>query len=102
MKKIITILLIFTIMFLLVACNDKTTLNNVENNDNSKVEQNNNVNNEQNNNPDNNIEAETASREDWEAIKGSFVRDDSSQYNNAVLQMKYLSNDCVMFEFRLK
>lgn len=37
----------------------------------------------------------------WESISGSYVREDSSQYNNAVLQMKYLSNDCVMFEFRL-
>lgn len=37
----------------------------------------------------------------WETIYGAFARDDSSQYNNAVLMMKYLSNGCVMFEFRL-
>ncbi len=37
----------------------------------------------------------------WESVSGSYVREDSSQYNNAVLQMKYLSNSCAMFEFRL-
>lgn len=37
----------------------------------------------------------------WESVSGSYTRKDSSQYNNAVLQMKYLSNDCAMFEFRL-
>lgn len=37
----------------------------------------------------------------WEAVQGNFVREGSSQYNNAVLVMKYLSNDCVLFEFRL-
>lgn len=37
----------------------------------------------------------------WEELHGSFVREDSSQYNNAVLFMKYLSNNCAMFEFRL-
>ncbi|MDY0235372.1 MAG: hypothetical protein RBR71_05060 [Gudongella sp.] len=37
----------------------------------------------------------------WETLSGEFTRNDSSQYNNASLQMKYLSNDCVMFEFRL-
>lgn len=42
-----------------------------------------------------------ANLEVWEAVHGSFARQDSSQYNNAVLQMKYLSNSCVMFEFRL-
>ncbi len=37
----------------------------------------------------------------WETLCASFTREDSSQYNNATLQMKYLSNDCVMFEFKL-
>ena len=37
----------------------------------------------------------------WETLSGAFTRNDSSQYNNASLQIKYLSNDCVMFEFRL-
>lgn len=37
---------------------------------------------------------------EWETVCGNFVRDGSSQYNNAVLLMKYLSNDCVLFEFR--
>lgn len=92
MKKLIKIILIFTIIFTFVACNDKATSNKVENNDN--------LNNEQNINSDK-LQGETASREEWESISGSFARDDSSQYNNAVLQMKYLSNDCVMFEFRL-
>ncbi|MGX8701230.1 Ig-like domain-containing protein [Caproiciproducens sp.] len=44
---------------------------------------------------------QNAALEVWEAVSGSFVRDDSSQYNNAVLQMKYLSDSCAMFEFRL-
>ena len=37
----------------------------------------------------------------WERLHDTFARDDSSQYNNAVLMMKYLSNGCAMFEFRL-
>lgn len=37
----------------------------------------------------------------WEAVSGTFVRDDSNQYNNGVLQMKYLSNNTALFEFRL-
>lgn len=37
----------------------------------------------------------------WEAVHGNFTREGSSQYNNAVLAMKYLSNYCVLFEFRL-
>jgi hypothetical protein len=37
----------------------------------------------------------------WEEVHGSFVREDSGQYNNAVLSMMYLSNGCVMFEFKL-
>lgn len=37
----------------------------------------------------------------WETLSGGFVRNDSSQYSNGSLQMKYLSNDCVMFEFDL-
>ncbi len=37
----------------------------------------------------------------WKEVFGSFTRQDSSQYKNGVLQMKYLSNSCVMFEFRL-
>ena len=37
----------------------------------------------------------------WEEVCGSFVREDSSQYNNAALSMKYLSDNCVMFEFKL-
>lgn len=39
--------------------------------------------------------------EAWESISGTFVRDKSSQYNNGVLQLKYLSNNNVLFEFRL-
>jgi hypothetical protein len=37
----------------------------------------------------------------WERLYDTFARDDSSQYNNATLMMKYLSNGCVIFEFRL-
>jgi hypothetical protein len=46
-------------------------------------------------------EISSASSAVWETLSGDFTRNDSSQYNNASLQMKYLSNDCVMFEFRL-
>lgn len=37
----------------------------------------------------------------WEMVSGTFVRDDSSQYSNGILNLKYLSNSCAMFEFRL-
>lgn len=37
----------------------------------------------------------------WETVSGSYVREDSNQYNNGVLMLKYLSNDCAMFELRL-
>ena len=39
----------------------------------------------------------------WEELNGSFVRDNSGgrHANVAALAMKYLSNGCVMFEFRL-
>jgi len=39
----------------------------------------------------------------WEELNGSFVRDNSGgkHANAAALAMKYLSNGCVMFEFRL-
>jgi hypothetical protein len=37
----------------------------------------------------------------WKTLSGSFVREDSSQCSNGTLQMKYLSNDCVIFEFDL-
>jgi hypothetical protein len=42
-----------------------------------------------------------AALETWEAVYGSFAREGSSQYSNAVLSMMYLSNSCVMFEFQL-
>jgi len=93
MKKLITIMLILAIIFTFVACNDKTTLNSVKNNSGSD--------NKQNNGSSDSPQYDIAAREDWESISGNFVRDDSSQYNNAVLQIKYLSNDCAMFEFRL-
>lgn len=37
----------------------------------------------------------------WEAVHGKFTREGSSQDNNAVLAMKYLSNYCVLFEITL-
>ena len=37
----------------------------------------------------------------WGNICGSYALEGSSQYNNGVLDMKYLNEDCVMFEFRL-
>ncbi|NLV85254.1 MAG: hypothetical protein GXY60_11870 [Spirochaetales bacterium] len=39
--------------------------------------------------------------EEWETMNATFARDDSSQYNDTVLMLKYLSNGCAMFEFRL-
>lgn len=36
----------------------------------------------------------------WEEMNASFVGGDSSQYSNATLMMKYLSNGCAVFEFR--
>lgn len=35
----------------------------------------------------------------WNEIKGTYARDDNSQYNNGVLSLMYLDNDVVMFEF---
>jgi hypothetical protein len=43
----------------------------------------------------------SSSPQAWEGICGSFVREGSDQYNNASLQMKSLSNGCVLFEFDL-
>jgi hypothetical protein len=37
----------------------------------------------------------------WQEVRGNFAREGSSQYNNATLQMMYLGNGCVMFEFNL-
>jgi hypothetical protein len=37
----------------------------------------------------------------WENVNDSYARDDSSQYNNAVLNMKYLGDAFALFEFRL-
>ncbi len=37
--------------------------------------------------------------EDWYAVKGTYARDNNSQYNNGTLSLMYLDNDVVMFEF---
>ena len=37
----------------------------------------------------------------WRDVLGSYIREDSSQFNNASLNLKYLSDDAVMFEFKL-
>jgi hypothetical protein len=37
----------------------------------------------------------------WQSMSGSYVWLESSQFNNAVLNIKYLDNDCLLFEFRL-
>lgn len=39
--------------------------------------------------------------EEWEVMNAAFAREGSSQYDNATLMMKYLSNGCALFEFRL-
>lgn len=39
--------------------------------------------------------------EEWEIMNASFACEGSSQYDNATLMMKYLSNSCALFEFRL-
>ncbi len=36
---------------------------------------------------------------DWYEVKGTYAKDDNSQYNNGVLSLMYLDNDVVMFEF---
>lgn len=51
--------------------------------------------------PSGNEQVSQVAPEAWESISGTFVRDKSSQYNNGVLQLKYLSNNNVLFEFRL-
>lgn len=43
----------------------------------------------------------TLDQEAWESISGTFVREESDQYCSGVLQLKYLSNNNVLFEFRL-
>lgn len=40
-----------------------------------------------------------AATKDWYQVKGTYVKDDNSQYNNTVLSLMYLDNDVVMFEF---
>lgn len=37
----------------------------------------------------------------WESVSGTYTREGSAQYDNGVLQMKYLSNNCAMFELKL-
>ena len=52
--------------------------------------------------PSTSVENDTAALPPaWEAMNATFTREDSSQYNNATLMMKYLSNSCALFEFRL-
>lgn len=48
-----------------------------------------------------NVTATGTSLEVWKRLKGSFTRQGSGQYDNATLQMKYLDNSCVVFEFDL-
>lgn len=36
---------------------------------------------------------------DWYAVKGTYLREDHSQYNNGTLSLMYMDNDVVMFEF---
>ena len=91
-KRIATIMLVIAMIFAFAACKDKTTSNNATNGDNP--------NNEQAKGDSDNSQDVYIPSEAW-LTSGTFVRDDSSQYNNAVLQLKYLSNNCVMFEFRL-
>jgi len=37
--------------------------------------------------------------EDWYTVKGTYARDNNTQYNNGTLSLMYLDNDVVMFEF---
>ncbi len=41
------------------------------------------------------------SLEKWETMNATFTRENSSQYDNSTLMIKYLSNSCALFEFRL-
>jgi hypothetical protein len=100
-KRIASIMLVVAMIFAFTACKDKTTSNNATNGDNPNNEQgNDDSNNDKDADDSDNSQDETMPNEAW-LTSGTFVRDDSSQYNNAVLQLKYLSNNCVMFEFRL-
>ncbi len=38
-------------------------------------------------------------QESWYKVKGTYAKDDNSQYNNGTLSLMYLDNDVVMFEF---
>lgn len=40
-----------------------------------------------------------AKQESWHVVKGSYAKNDNSQYNSGVLSLMYLDNDVVMFEF---
>lgn len=38
---------------------------------------------------------------DWKNVLGSYNREDNSQFNNALLNLKYLSGNAAIFEFKL-
>ncbi len=42
-----------------------------------------------------------ASPEQWQNIKGTYAREDNSQFNNGILKLMYLDNDCTLFEFKM-
>lgn len=37
----------------------------------------------------------------WNEVKGTYAKEDNSQYNSGVLSLMYLDNDVVMFEFAM-
>jgi hypothetical protein len=46
-------------------------------------------------------EEESVNLDMWTNLSASFVRDDSDQYNNGVLRLRYYEDDYVSFEFVL-
>jgi hypothetical protein len=47
------------------------------------------------------IPVSAASLVNWNEVKGTYAKEDNSQYNCGVLSLMYLDNDVVMFEFSM-
>jgi hypothetical protein len=47
------------------------------------------------------IPVSAASLVKWNEVKGTYAKEDNSQYNSGVLSLMYLDNDVVMFEFSM-
>lgn len=87
MKRKLFTIIIFIIVFGLIGCGNKPSSTDLKDD------------------METNLDIEDESIVDlselWQDVSGIYSKADSGQYNNGVLQLKYLDNDCVMFEFRL-